>query len=627
MSLESQAPVVPGALRSSWDEASGVCVVHGLRLRFERELTSGREGGAPRVFRVVALSGGAFAEDGEPRMRLLYYGEGEAAQVLNRLHGALERLDPASVTGLLPEPLDLWSFGEATVLLAHDHLGPLDALSQPQWGAMGVGAALPLLIQLAKTLDGLHQAGYSLGVWRPEVFWLDARRSALLLAEVEGIAPLGEAKHKQQDLVRRDLKLVGTMLLSAALGKDAYELAQDFGRVLDDAQILLDLGLARPGLPQVLLGTLTGEPPFTYQSGRELLLGLLQLQAELRPSLRVRSAAASSVGNFPLRRTDQDSSGIAEVRVCYHGISRTVALYCVADGVGGEEHGERASQAVIHSALKALYQAVSSLTFEALYANPSGAARAIAKVAAQELAILGECHPDSQRGATTFTGLLVVGDRAGLAHVGDSRAYLLRDQTLTCLTRDHNVANMKAALAQLTGRQTAEREDDQRRISRFMGTSGETPMAWIDAFDPRLLGVLTLSAKEAALREAGLTQTLTELRGATTASGPVPLRAHASDAQVQTLDFAPRAEKRVFDVATEQEAWGACLVLQPGDSLVLMSDGLYGEMDEAAILGVLLDEPEPERSVHALLRAAMKKLVMDNVTVVHVRVDAVPSNA
>jgi protein phosphatase len=61
-----------------------------------------------------------------------------------------------------------------------------------------------------------------------------------------------------------------------------------------------------------------------------------------------------------------------------------------------------------------------------------------------------EENPDTRGMGTTVVALVLDGDRAHLAHVGDSRAYLLRDDQITRLTRDHTVVQQEIDAGRLT---------------------------------------------------------------------------------------------------------------------------------------------------------------------------------
>lgn len=103
-------------------------------------------------------------------------------------------------------------------------------------------------------------------------------------------------------------------------------------------------------------------------------------------------------------------------------------LYAVADGMGGYAHGGVASTLALEK------------LFDVFYAESAGP---IAQALRQgvEVANLAIYQKAQQLGAgrmgTTLTAINIHGRRLHLAHVGDSRAYLVRDGRATCLTNDH----------------------------------------------------------------------------------------------------------------------------------------------------------------------------------------------
>jgi serine/threonine protein phosphatase PrpC len=110
-----------------------------------------------------------------------------------------------------------------------------------------------------------------------------------------------------------------------------------------------------------------------------------------------------------------------------------VALYAVADGLGGLQAGETASQL----ALQALRTTVCRRLKEG--ALPGDAVLLSAFDAAERAVADYQRAHQLQKMATTLVVALVVDDKAYLAHIGDSRAYLLRRGTLERLTEDHSL--------------------------------------------------------------------------------------------------------------------------------------------------------------------------------------------
>lgn len=106
-------------------------------------------------------------------------------------------------------------------------------------------------------------------------------------------------------------------------------------------------------------------------------------------------------------------------------------LLVVADGVGGNVGGAVASALAVEAV-----RAVVALTGAP---HTAGGLRAAVESANARLAHAVAADPGLAGMATTLTAVTVSGDRLELAHVGDTRAYLLRDGRLRQLTEDQTV--------------------------------------------------------------------------------------------------------------------------------------------------------------------------------------------
>jgi serine/threonine protein phosphatase PrpC len=106
------------------------------------------------------------------------------------------------------------------------------------------------------------------------------------------------------------------------------------------------------------------------------------------------------------------------------------SLALVADGMGGHAAGEVASQ-LAADVIRRLYYDLDGPIPQVLAAAFSAANRAILEYAAE--------HPECRGMGTTCTTLAFRDDKAWLAHIGDSRAYLLRDGTLHQLSEDQTL--------------------------------------------------------------------------------------------------------------------------------------------------------------------------------------------
>ncbi|MGW6866277.1 PP2C family protein-serine/threonine phosphatase [Streptomyces sp. NPDC054901] len=132
-------------------------------------------------------------------------------------------------------------------------------------------------------------------------------------------------------------------------------------------------------------------------------------------SLSLRFAAGSHKGMI---REGNEDSGYAGPR-----------LLAIADGMGGQAAGEVASSEVISTLVQLDDDVPGSDILTAL--------SVAVQRANDQLRVMVEEDPQLEGMGTTLTALLWTGQRLGLVHVGDSRAYLLRDGVLTQITQDH----------------------------------------------------------------------------------------------------------------------------------------------------------------------------------------------
>ena len=106
-------------------------------------------------------------------------------------------------------------------------------------------------------------------------------------------------------------------------------------------------------------------------------------------------------------------------------------LLAVADGMGGHAAGEVASRVAIETVAPLDDDLPGSDLISALRESVETANGYLRDMVAADSALEGM--------GTTLTALLSAGQRLGLVHVGDSRAYLLRDDTLSQITHDHTL--------------------------------------------------------------------------------------------------------------------------------------------------------------------------------------------
>jgi len=137
-------------------------------------------------------------------------------------------------------------------------------------------------------------------------------------------------------------------------------------------------------------------------------------------------------------------------------------LFVLADGVGGEERGEVASQTAVE-ALLAGFQA-----------SPKGEPHAVllsrlVQSANTRIYELGRSSsPGGSRMATTVVACALRYDRAIVAHCGDSRCYLVRHGLASQITRDHTVVAEQVRMGILSESEAAESRN-RHLLSRSLG--------------------------------------------------------------------------------------------------------------------------------------------------------------
>ena len=137
-------------------------------------------------------------------------------------------------------------------------------------------------------------------------------------------------------------------------------------------------------------------------------------------SLALHSAVVTDPG---LIRSNNEDSAFAGAR-----------LIVVADGIGGLPAGELASDIVIRG--------LRDLDATLPKGDPERVLRIAVAAANDEIQTVADEDPDRYGMGTTCTAMLVVDDQIYLAHVGDSRGYLLHDSALSQVTVDDTYVQM-----------------------------------------------------------------------------------------------------------------------------------------------------------------------------------------
>ncbi len=160
----------------------------------------------------------------------------------------------------------------------------------------------------------------------------------------------------------------------------------------------------------------------------------------------VRAENQDSLGQFPVSSLDSYQPG---------GL-----LFIVADGMGGHANGQEASQMAVRITSEEYYASPGSKIDKVLAGAVNTANTAIFQKSALS-------QDRSQMGSTIST-LAITGDLAHIAHVGDSRIYLIRDKQLRQLTTDHTkVEDLKRA--GILNKEDAKKHPQKSVLNRALG--------------------------------------------------------------------------------------------------------------------------------------------------------------
>jgi protein phosphatase len=167
-----------------------------------------------------------------------------------------------------------------------------------------------------------------------------------------------------------------------------------------------------------------------------------------------------------------------------------VGLFVVADGMGGHVAGEVASRVAVE-AIEVFIQETAGadrnrtwpFPFDPSISLEANRLRAAFRLANRKIALAIADSQDLRGMATTASAVLLGARSASVAHVGDSRVYVLRDGKLQQITHDHSWVEEQVRAGTLTP--TAARQHPWRNVVTRALSGGEDPEVDVTEVSPK----------------------------------------------------------------------------------------------------------------------------------------------
>ncbi|WP_455034374.1 Stp1/IreP family PP2C-type Ser/Thr phosphatase [Lachnoanaerobaculum gingivalis] len=180
------------------------------------------------------------------------------------------------------------------------------------------------------------------------------------------------------------------------------------------------------------------------------------------------SVALTDVGRK--RLVNQDTVYISDTPV---GVLPN--LYIVADGMGGEKAGDYASKSLIGYMLTYIEHTIKM---------PVTAIQGAIEYANANLFAEGSKNPNLSGMGTTVVAASIIDNTLHVFNVGDSRCYVLDENSISQITKDHSLVEMLVSKGEIT-RESTEYKENKSKITRAVGAEERV---LIDSFEVDLAG-------------------------------------------------------------------------------------------------------------------------------------------
>ena len=156
---------------------------------------------------------------------------------------------------------------------------------------------------------------------------------------------------------------------------------------------------------------------------------------------------SSNVGR--MRSNNQDACLSMVISPSMVGDPPAIGFFVVADGMGGHTDGEQASAVTVRTLAKHVLDKI--VMPHLMGGERTSDQKTISEILSEAVQAANEATQQNvPNGGTTATCTVIRGDLAYIAHVGDSRAYLISEGNMELVTRDHSLVRRLQELGQLT---------------------------------------------------------------------------------------------------------------------------------------------------------------------------------
>lgn len=317
-------------------------------------------------------------------------------------------------------------------------------LDEPTWGTAAqivppheASQVFAWGIGLAEGLDYLHQRHIVMNSLRGTEIALLGKEARWADFETARVVPDEEWTQTGTQSTSNDARQLAALLYRLATGLIQYD---SNNRTLAPKA-------------NAVFGKILAETTYLTASGLAEALREAEQNVRRPGGIDVAAARLSDVGQE--RDLDEDSILTLELGQVYRSVSAPLGVYAVADGMGGHEGGDVASRLAIRAIAR---MALTDILMPAMAdgAPPADFEGWIKRAVLEaNKAVLTQRKTSRNDMGTTLVLAVVLNDLAYIAHVGDSRAYLIRNRDIKQLTVDHSLVERLVATGQITREEAA----------------------------------------------------------------------------------------------------------------------------------------------------------------------------